>query len=191
MRHAFTTLAACAALAAAALPAQAADYAIDASHTSVFFEINHFGASVNRARFDKKEGAVQFDAAAKTGKVEIKLDAASISSGVPPFDKHLKGADLFDAEKYPTISFVGDKFSFNGDKVAEVTGQLTIKGQTHPVTLKARQFNCYQNPMVKREVCGGDFEAVIDRTQWGLSYGLDKVAGKDVRIVASVEAVRQ
>ena len=190
MRHAFTTLTACATL-FAAVPAQAADYVIDPTHTAVFFEISHFGASVNRARFDKKEGKVQFDPAAKTGKVEIKFATDGISSGVPPFDKHLKSADLFDAEKYPTITFTGDKFVFDGDKVKEVTGQLTLKGQTHPVTLAAKQFTCYQNPMVKREVCGGDFEAVIDRTQWDLGYGPEQMAGKQVRIVATVEAVRQ
>lgn len=191
MRHTLTALAACATLAAAALPAHAADYAIEPSHTSAMFEISHFGASFNRVRFDKEEGRVQFDPAAKTGRVELKIDAASISSGVPAFDKHLKGADIFDVEKHPVITFVGDKFVFSGDKVAEVGGQLSIKGQTHPVTLKARQFNCFNHPMLKREVCGGDFEAVIDRTQWGLGYGLDKVAGKEVRLIATVEAVKQ
>ena len=59
------------------------------------------------------------------------------------------------------------------------------------MTLAAKQFTCYQNPMVKREVCGGDFEAVIDRTQWDLGYGPEQMAGKQVRIVATVEAVRQ
>lgn len=190
MRHAFTALAACAAFAAAA-PAQAADYVIDAAHTTVFFEINHFGASINRARFDKKEGTVQFDPAAKTGKVNIKIDAASISSGVPPFDKHLKSADLFDVEKYPSITFAADQFTFDGDKVKEVKGQLTLKGKTHPVTLAARQFTCYPNQMVKREVCGGDFETTIDRTLFDLGYGPEQMAGKQVHVVISVEAVRQ
>ena len=175
----------------ATLPAQAATYKIDPAHTFATFEIDHFGASVNRGRFDKKEGTVQFDRAAKTGKVELTIDAASISSGVPQFDRHLKSADNFDVEKFPTIKFVGDKFHFSGDKVTAVDGQLTLKGQTHPVTLKANQFNCYDSPMLKREVCGGDFEATIDRTQWGLNYGLPMVAGKEVRVIATVEAVKQ
>ncbi len=190
MRYTLAALAACTAFAATA-PAQAADYVIDGSHTTVFFEINHFGASINRARFDKKEGTVQFDAAAKTGKVAIKIDAGSISSGVPAFDKHLKSADLFDVEKYPAITFAGDKFTFDGDKVKEVMGQLTLKGKTHPVTLTARQFTCYPNQMIKREVCGGDFEATIDRTLFDLGYGPEQMAGKQVRVVVSVEAARQ
>ena len=100
---------------------------------------------------------VQFDRAAKTGKVEVTLDISSISTGVENFNKHLQSADFFDAAKFPTAKFVGDKFSFDGDKVTEVAGTLTLRGQTHPVTLKATNFNCFNHPMIRREVCGGDF----------------------------------
>ena len=61
-----------------------------------------------------------------------------------------------------------------------VAGTLTMMGQTHPVTLKANRFNCYLNPMFKREVCGGDFETVIQRSQWGVNYGLPAVAPDNV-----------
>ncbi len=183
------------ALAAAAVlstgAAQAANYAIDPTHTFVTFEISHFGATTNRARFDKKQGTVEFDRAAKTGKVDISIDTTSVNSGTPPFDKHLQSADLFDAAKHPTIKFVSDKFSFTGDKVSEVTGQLTLLGKTAPVTLKATQFNCYDSPMLKREVCGGDFETTIDRTQWGMNYGVEWGFPKNVRLVVQIEAVKQ
>ena len=155
------------------------------------FEISHFGASTNRGRFDKKTGSIEFDRAGKTGKVDLSIDASSVNSGTPQFDKHLKSADIFNAEAHPQIRFVSDKFSFNGDKVNEVTGQLTLLGKTHPVILKATQFNCYQSPMLKREVCGGDFETTIDRTQWGMNYGVDWGFTKNVRLVVQVEAVKQ
>jgi polyisoprenoid-binding protein YceI len=86
---------------------------------------------------------------------------------------------------------VADKFSFNGDKVSEVAGTMTLLGKTNPVVLKATQFNCYQNPMLKREVCGGDFETTIDRTAYGMNYGVDWGFPKNVRIVVQVEAVKQ
>lgn len=191
MRTSFIALAAAAALVTGLAQAESASYAIDPTHTFVTFEINHFGASVNRGRFDKKEGTVQFDRPGKTGKVEISFDATSINSGTPAFDKHLQSADLFNAAQHPKITFVSDKFSFNGDKVSEVSGQLTLLGKTGPVTLKANQFNCYQSPMLKREVCGGDFEATIDRTQWGMNYGVDWGFAKNVRLVVQVEAVKQ
>ncbi|GAB2529138.1 MULTISPECIES: YceI family protein [unclassified Simplicispira] len=191
MRTSFIALAAAAALVTGVAQAESASYTIDPTHTFVTFEINHFGASVNRGRFDKKEGTVQFDRAGKAGKVEISFDATSINSGTPAFDKHLQSADLFNAAQHPKITFVSDKFSFNGDKVSEVSGQLTLLGKTGPVTLKANQFNCYQSPMLKREVCGGDFEATIDRTQWGMNYGVDWGFAKNVRLVVQVEAVKQ
>ncbi|MDA8447450.1 YceI family protein [Paracidovorax valerianellae] len=192
MRKSLFALAAVAAtLAAGAVQAQTATYAVDPTHTFATFEISHFGASVNRGRFDKKEGTVQLDKTAKTGKVELTIDITSINTGVAPFDKHLQGTDIFDAAKYPTAKFVGDKFTFEGDKLVSVAGDLTIKGKTQPATFKANQFACYQSPMLKREVCGGDFETTIDRTQFGADYGVQYGFPKNVRIVAQIEAVKQ
>ena len=97
MRTSLIALAAAATLATGIAQAEPANYAIDPTHTFVTFEISHFGASVNRGRFDKKEGSVQLDKAAKAGKVEISFDTTSINSGTPAFDKHLQSADLFNA----------------------------------------------------------------------------------------------
>ena len=191
MRTSLIALAAAATLATGIARAEPANYAIDPTHTFVTFEISHFGATVNRARFDKKQGSVQLDKAAKSGKVEISFDTTSVNSGTPAFDKHLQSADLFDSAKHPTMKFVADKFVFNGDKVASVEGQLTLLGKTGPLTLKANQFNCYDSPMLKREVCGGDFEATIDRTQWGMNYGVEWGFPKNVRLIAQIEAVKQ
>jgi polyisoprenoid-binding protein YceI len=191
MRKTALAFVAAATLAAGAAQAQSATYAIDPTHTFVTFEISHFGTSTNRGRFDKKEGTVQLDKAGKSGKVDLTIDIASISSGTPAFDKHLQSPDLFDAAKYPTAKFTADKFAFNGDKVSEVSGSLTLLGKTNPVTLKASNFNCYQSPMLKREVCGGDFETTIDRTAYGMNYGIDWGFPKNVRLVVQVEAVKQ
>lgn len=191
MRTSLYALAALATLTAGVAQAESAAYAVDPTHTFVTFEISHFGASVNRGRFDKKEGSIAFDRAGKSGKVDLTIDMTSINSGTPGFDKHLQSADLFNTAAFPTARFVADKFSFNGDKVSEVAGTLTLLGKTQPVVLKANQFNCYQSPMLKREVCGGDFETTIDRTQWGLNYGVDWGFPKNVRLVVQVEGVKQ
>ena len=190
MRSTLFALAA-ASLFATAAHAAPASYAIDPTHTFATFEIDHFGASTNRARFDKKQGAVEFDKAGKTGKVEVTLDMTSVNSGTAAFDKHLKSKDIFNTDQYPVSKFVSDKFVFDGDKLKEVTGQLTLNGQTHPITIKANKFTCYESPMLKREVCGGDFEATIDRTQWGVNYGVDWGFSKNVRLVLQLEAVKQ
>ena len=191
MRSTLLPLAAAVTLLASTMSAQAAIYAIDPAHTYVTFEIGHFGTSTNRGRFDKKEGKIEFDRAGKTGKVEITIDTTSVNTGFAAFNTHLQSADLFDAAKFPTMKFVADKFSFNGDKVSEVTGNLTLLGKTNPLSLKATNFNCYDSPMLKREVCGGDFEATLDRSQFGMNYGLDWGFPKNVRLVIQVEAVKQ
>lgn len=178
-------------LAVGAANAQSTTYAIDPTHTFVTFEVPHFGTSTNRGRFDKKEGSVQIDRTAKSGKVEITIDATSINTGTAPFNAHLQSPDFFNAKAFPTVKFVGDKFSFNGAKVTEVTGALTLLGKTLPVTLKASNFNCYENPMLKREVCGGDFETTIQRSQWGMGWGLNMGVPDAVRLVIQVEAVKQ
>ena len=171
--------------------AQSANYAIDPTHTFVTFEIGHFGTSTNRARFDKKQGTVQLDRTAKTGKVEITIDTTSVNSGTAGFDKHLQSAEILDTAKHPTAKFVADKFSFNGNKVSEVSGSLTLMGKTNPVTLKATNFNCYDSPMLKREVCGGDFETTLTRSQYGVSYGLNWGFPDAVKLVIQIEAVKQ
>lgn len=173
-----------------AAQAQSATYAIDPTHTFVTFEVTHFGTSTNRGRFDKKAGSITLDKAAKSGKVDITLETGSINTGTLPFDKHLQSKDFFDSETHPTARFVGERFSFDGDKVQEVGGSLTLLGKTHPVTLKALRFNCFDHPRLKREVCGGDFEATIQRSQWGMAYGVPGIPDA-VKLVIQVEAIKQ
>ncbi len=188
-------LAASTLLAGAAQAQSGGTYKMDPRHTFVAFEIGHrvgnVDLSTNRGRWDKKEGTVQFDAATKTGKVNLTIDMASINTGTEGFDKHLRSADFFDVEKNPTATYTSDKFVFQGDKLVEVVGNLTLMGKTHPVTLKANRFGCTDNPMIKREVCGGDFEATLDRSLFGVSYGIPRGVAKDVRLIVQVEAIKE
>lgn len=175
-----------------AVTAQAAPatYGIDPTHTFVTFEAKHFGTSTNRGRFDKKEGTVVLDIAAKTGKADITIETGSINTGTAPFDGHLKSKDFFNSEAFPKATFVGDKFKFEGDKVSEVSGTFTLLGKSQPVTLKASSFGCYENPRLKREVCGGDFETTIKRSDFGMSYGLPFIPD-DIKLVIQIEAIKQ
>jgi polyisoprenoid-binding protein YceI len=186
------TLFALAALAASGLAhADASTYAVDPSHTFVTFEAAHFNTSTLRGRFDKKDGSVVLDRQGHRGKAEITIDAGSVSTGVPPLDTHLKSKDFFNAAEASSMKFVGDQFAFDGDKVSSVAGTLTMLGKTLPVTLKATRFNCYLNPLLKREVCGGDFETTIARSQWGMNYGLNYGLPDNIRLLIQIEAVKQ
>jgi polyisoprenoid-binding protein YceI len=180
-----------AALAAGAARAEATTYGIDPSHTFASFEIDHMGISTIRGRFDKKEGSVVLDTAAKSGKVDLTIDISSISMGLEAFNKKLLSKDFFDVAAHPTARFVGDKFVFDGNKVTEVSGALTLLGKTNPITLKATRFNCYVSPVLKREVCGGDFEGTLQRSQFGMSYLVQMGSPDAVKLMVQVEAVKQ
>lgn len=185
------TLALLAALAAAgAVQAQSATYKIEPTHTFVTFEAKHFGTSTNRGRFDRKDGSITIDPAAKTGKAEITIDMASINTGTGRFDGHLKSKDFFDVEKFATATFVGDKFEFDGTKVKSVSGQLTLLGKSGPVTFVAENYNCFDHPFFKAQACGGDFVGTIQRSQWGMGYGLPGIPDS-VRLVIQIEAIKQ
>ena len=177
-------------LTATAAHAAPATYAIDPTHTFVTFEAKHFGTSTNRGRFDKKSGTVTLDTAAKTGQVDITLETGSINTGTEAFNNHLKSKDFFNAEAFPQATFKSSKVVFEGEKVVAVVGDLTLLGKTQTVTLKANNYGCYDNPMLKRQVCGGDFETTIQRSEFGMNYGLPFIPN-DVKLVIQVEAVKQ
>lgn len=171
--------------------AHAATYEVDPAHANVHFAIDHFGTSTNRAAVYNLEGTLEFDKDKQTGSIDIAIPVKGLTSGNEAFDKHLHSADIFDVEKHPEIRFVSDKFHIKDGKVESVDGKLTLKGQTHPVSIKAERFNCYDNPMKKAEVCGGDFSATLDRTQWGVDYLVDAGVTKDVAITIQFEAAKK
>lgn len=168
--------------------ANAATYTIDEGHTHARFSIDHMGTSTNHGGFYNLTGQVEFDPVAKTGFIGITIPVANLDTNIKAFNEHLKSADFFNAEKYPSAYFSSTKWHFKGDKVTKVDGELNMMGKTHPVTLTAKQFNCYQSPMLKAEVCGGDFEATIDRTLWGIDKYANMGVAKNVTLNIQVEA---
>lgn len=176
----------------ASRPALAApvNFEIDPGHTWVVFEILHFGTSTNRGRFAVKAGTVQLDTQAQTGKVDVTIDTSAPASGVPALDRMLQGERLFRSADFPSARFGTSDIRFDGDKPVELKGELTLLGMTHPVTLKSQRYGCYQHAMLKREVCGGDYEATIQRSRWGMAWGMNVVAD-EVRLLIQIEAVRQ
>lgn len=172
--------------------AHAGTYEVDSYHTNARFAIDHFNTSTNVGGFYGLKGTLDFDLTAKTGKIDITIPVANLQTGSDAFTGHLKSADLFNAEKHPTMRFVSSKFNFVGKgkkaKLRSVDGHLTLLGQTHPVRLTATKFGCYNSPMLKTEVCGGDFSTTIDRTKWGMNYLVDVGMSKNVRIDIQIEA---
>ena len=177
--------------AAAASSAFATTYNIDPNHTYPSFEADHFGGlSTWRGKFNKTEGSIVLDRAAKTGSVDIVIDANSIDFGNDKLNEHAKKPEMFDVAKFPTATYKG-KLVFNGDNPASVDGELTLHGVTKPVTLTINKFKCIINPMLKKEVCGADASATFKRSDFGVSYGESFGFNMDVKLAIQVEAVKQ
>jgi polyisoprenoid-binding protein YceI len=176
-------------LAASASSAIAATYNVDPSHTYPSFEADHMGLSVWRGKFDKTSGTITMDRAAKTGALDIVIDAASIDFGLDKMNSHAKSPDMFNVEKFPTVSYKSKSFKFDGDKLVGVDGELTLLGVTKPVALKVDKFNCIMHPRLKREVCGANAVAEFKRTDFGLNYATPTFA-PEVKLAIQIEAIK-
>lgn len=175
---------------AAAQAADAPHYMIDPSHSFVYAEVDHFGASTLRIRFGPLKGDVEFDREAHRGELGLRVDPASVSTGFAAFDARLREADLLDTEKSPEAYFVASHFSFEGDTLRSINGEFTLRGVSQALQLNATRFSCYTSPLFKREVCGGDFEGELKRSDFGATFGLPFI-GDRVRLRIQVEAVLQ
>lgn len=165
-------------------------FVIDNSHTFPRFEYNHFGYSTQQSRFNKTSGTITLDRVAKNGVVDVTIDTKSVDTGSELFDGHIQGEDFFHTEKYPAITFKSTALKFNGEKLAAVDGNLTIKGVTKPVTLEVTAFHCMEHPMAKKEACGANAVTSIKRSDFGAGKFAPYVAD-DVKLVIAVEAIKQ
>jgi polyisoprenoid-binding protein YceI len=155
----------------------------------VHFEVLHFGASTLRGRFGPLNGEIALDRAARTGRVQVVVPTAAVSTGLPVLDARLREPDMLSAEAHPQAYFIAERFDFDAQgNVTSVRGEFTLRGSSQPLTLKAQRFRCYSNPLFRREVCGGDFEGELVRSTFGITHSLPFVADK-VRLLVQVEAI--
>ena len=175
---------------AAVRPAVAAPavYVFDPEHTFAHFEVQHFGTSTSRGRFGPVTGEVTLDRAAGRGEVGLRIATANVDTGLAIFNARLRQADLLASSEFPEAFFVARNFRFDGDRIAEVRGEFTFRGVSQPLSLRARQFGCRQDGSV--EICGGDFEGELLRSEFGATFLLPLVSDR-VRLIIQVEARRR
>lgn len=179
-----------ASLSSAAAFAAPDTYIIDGIHSKPRFEYSHFGYSIQLSRFDTITGKITLDRAAKTGTVDVVIDATSVNTGYPLFNTHIQDVDFFDTAKYPTITFKSSSVKFDGDKVVAVDGNLTVKGVTKPVTLTVLSFLCMPHPMLKKDACGATATTKIKRTEFNAGKYAPYV-GDEVTLTIPVEAIKE
>jgi len=174
-----------------AAPAFAAPetYTVDSTHTFANFSYSHFGMSTQLSKFNKTTGTVTLDKAAKTGSVDVVIDTKSVDTGYDTFNEHIQGEDFLDTAKYPTATFKSTKVVFKGDKPVSITGDLTLKGVTKPVTLKVNHYTTMAHPMLKKDAIGANASTVVKRSEFNAGKYAPHV-GDDVTITISLEAIK-
>ncbi len=167
-------------------------YEIDPAHTYPSFEADHMGGlSVWRGKFDHSAGTISLDRQSGTGELEVTTDIASIDFGLGSLNEKARSAELFDAQKYPSAIYRGTLAGFVNGTPTAVVGKLTLHGVTRPLDLKINSFKCIPHPLFKRELCGADASAKLDRAAFGISAGKDYGFSMDVTLRIQVEALRK
>lgn len=165
-------------------------FVVDGTHTYPRFSYSHFGYSTQLSRFNKTTGKVVFDKAAKTGSVDIVIDAKSVDTGYATFNEHIQGEDFLDTARHPTATFKSTRVKFKGDKPAKIEGELTLKGVTRPVTLTVTSFQAMPHPMLKKNAIGANAHAVVKRSDFNAGKYAPHV-GDEVRIDIAIEAIQE
>ena len=168
----------------------AGTWAIDPTHTEVGFVARHLMVTKVRGSFADVSGTVEVAEDITKSVANVSIKTASVSSGTADRDNHLRSADFFDSENYPEMTFVST--AFDGDTL---TGDLTIKGVTKPVTLDV-EFNGTATDPWGNEKAAFEAQGEINRTDWGLTWNANLEKGgvlvsEKIKLVLDVQLAKQ
>lgn len=168
-------------------------WSIDSSHSSIEFAVRHMGIATVRGRFRKFDGAVELDEDHRLRGVQVSIDAASIDTGVEQRDNHLRSPDFFDVARYPTIQFRSTGIERRSGGGYRLTGDLTMHGQTRPVTFDVEASEPVKDPWGNQRVAA-EATGKLNRKDWGLTWNQvlefgALMVGEDVKFTLEIEAV--
>jgi polyisoprenoid-binding protein YceI len=173
--------------AAEAIKPMAGTYQLDPSHTDVLVQWTHFGFSQPSAQFGISEGTLTWNADdVSKSSVQVTIPVTAIDTFVDKLDEHLKSGDFFDAAKFPTATFKSTSVAAAGPNKFTVTGDLTIKDVTKPVTLDVTLNGAGEHPMLKKQAIGFSATATIKRTDFGVGAYAPNVSD-DVQLRITTE----
>lgn len=144
-------------------------WTIDATHSSIEFGVRHMGISTVRGRFHEFDATVELDDNGTPTRVSAEIQATSIDTGVEQRDQHLRSADFFDVEKYPTLEFRSKAILPSGPHRYRVAGELSMHGVTAPVELELETSDEIQDPWGNRRIAGW-LRGTLNRKTWGLTW---------------------
>ena len=173
----------------------AGDYVLDPSHSRLGFSARHAMVTKVRGSFEDFEGTAHVDTANPAAStVKVTIQAASVTTGNEQRDGHLKTADFFDVENYPTITFVSTHVARQGSQWS-ITGDLTINAVTKPVTIDFEETGSAKDPYGNTRI-GFEGDTTIDRTEWDLSFNAALETGgvlvsEKVKLEFDISAIAQ
>jgi polyisoprenoid-binding protein YceI len=164
-------------------------YAVEPSHTQIVFAYDHMGFTNNMGVIAQPTGTLTLDKAnPAASKVSIDVPIANLTTGIPALNEHLAKAEFFDVAKFPKATFVSTSVKTDGPTGATITGNLTIKGITKPVTLDAEFYGAGANPMNKKENVGFIATGTIKRSDFGMGMAVPVVGDAvELKIIAAFQ----
>jgi polyisoprenoid-binding protein YceI len=162
-------------------------YTIDPLHSFVVFRINHLEFSVQTGKWPVNGSILLDNNDPAKSKVDVTIKINSLVTGIAELNKHLEAPLFFDAQKYPSATFASSKVTLLSKDTAEVQGNLTLHGETKPVTLHVHLNKMGQNPVNDKMSVGFSAETVINRSDFGIK-GFLPMVGDKVHLVIDVEA---
>ena len=174
---------------------EAGTYVLDQAHTTVEFVGRHLMITKVRGRFTDFDGRIVIGDSPADSSVEVTINAASVNSGDDKRDGHLRSPDFLDVENYPTMTFRSTSVEVDRDGSAKITGDLTVKDVTRPVTLDVEFDGASPDPWGGQRL-GFTATTEIDREDWGLTWNValetgGMLVGKKIRLEFNVQAVKQ
>lgn len=162
-------------------------FAIDDVHSMAMFRVHHLGAGQFWGRFNDVSGTFSFEPGKAEGmQFDVTIKVESVDSGNDALDKHLRSPDFFAAKDFPTMSFKSTSARKTGEGTYDVSGDLTMHGVTKPIVAKVEY--CGMADMGKGPKAGFEAQFTVKRSEFGMTYGVDKGAiGDEVRIVVGLE----
>ncbi|MGF6650856.1 polyisoprenoid-binding protein YceI [Paraburkholderia youngii] len=165
-------------------------YDIDQDHTSITFDIDHFKYTRFTMRFNRKQGELDWnDGGLDRSTASVAIDAASIDTNVPLLDKMVKSDSMLDVARYPQIRFASTRFERTGEARGTLSGDLTIRGVTQPVTLDVTFNGFAPDPLTKKDTLGFSADGHFSRAKFGLTTWYPAV-GDDIHVRIQAEFVK-
>jgi polyisoprenoid-binding protein YceI len=162
-------------------------FQLDSTHTFVIFRVSHLNAGITYGRFNDPAGTVVVGADGVPTQVAVEIKVANIDTHDQRRDGHLKGPDFFNVGQFPTISFTSTSIKAAGEGAFQMTGNLTLHGETKPISVTLKKTGESTNPQAGHRI-GFETTITLDRRDYGMNF-MPEMVGTEIQIIVALEGV--